>query len=169
MAETSLPLEWNFANWEALEADIRNSAAHFGVEVPELVFEQLKQYYNTHFPVRASRMGVFMRFQHLYSTIPRHPNSRRTQQEESDDSPEEDEHSDNSSHVGSPLADEIPPADVNEVDGSEGDSSDAYDGDAYDSPTSFDNAYDDAYNDVYDDIYDDENDDEYDDCDGDNY
>ena len=62
MAETSLPLEWNFANWEALEADIRNSAAHFGVEVPELVFEQLKQYYNTHFPVRASRMGVFMRF-----------------------------------------------------------------------------------------------------------
>ena len=99
---------------------------------------------------------MFNQFQHLYS--------RRNQQEESDDSPEsipeEDEHSDGLSHVDSPLSDEIPPADVNEVDGSDGNSSDAYDGDACDSPTSFDDAYDDAHYDAYNDQYDDHNDDE---------
>ena len=151
MAEASPPLQWNFSNWEALEADIRNSAAYFGIEIPEHVFQGLKQYYFDHFPLRATRLGVFNQFQYLYS--------RRNQQEESDDSPEsipeEDEHSDGPSHVDSPLSDEIPPADVNEVDGSDGNSSDAYDGDACDSPTSFDDAYDDAHYDAYDDQYDD--------------
>ena len=147
MAEASPPLQWNFTSWEALEADIRNSAAYFGVEISEHVFQRLKQYYLT---AGASRLGVFNQFQYLYA--------RRNQQEESDDSPEsipeEDELSDSPSHVDSLLPDEIPPADVNEVDGGDGNSSDAYDGDACDSPTSFDDAYDDTYDDAYDDQYD---------------
>ena len=157
MAEAPPPLIWNFSNWEALEADIKNSAAYFGIEIPEHVFQGLKQYYFSHFPLRASRLAVFMQFQHLYS--------RRNQQEESDDSSEslqeEHEHSDSPSQVDSSLSDEILPADVNEVDGSDGNSSDAYDGDAGDSPTSFDDAYDDAYYDAYDNQCDDENGDYY--------
>ena len=86
MAEAPPPLQWNFSNWKALEADIGNSAAHF---------------------------------------------------------------------------DEIPPADVNKVEGSDRNSSDAYDGDASDSPTSFDDAYDDAYYDAYNDQYNDEDGDYY--------
>ena len=156
MAEASPPSQWNFSSWEALEADIRNSAAHFGVEITEHVFQKLRQYYFTHFPLRVSSLDVFNQFQHLYS--------RRNQQEESDDSPEsipeEDDYSDGPSHVDSPLPDEIPPADVDEVDERDGNSSDAYDGDACDSPTSFDDAYDHAYDDAYYNAHDDQYDDE---------